>query len=150
MLAAEYLGILQVSAATPKLTSLAGTGNPTRLRLAAIDALGSIGSVAPSADATKALVAVLREGPTELHGAAATSLSYIADPSVLPLLITQAKSDRGPTRHEIVRALGATLRNRPDPAARKDARVVEVKVLLDDPAAAAPFTNLQVDVEIEP
>jgi HlyD family secretion protein len=37
-----------------------------------------------------------------------------------------------------------------DPAARKDARVVEVKVLLDDGAAAAPFTNLQVDVEIEP
>jgi HlyD family secretion protein len=37
-----------------------------------------------------------------------------------------------------------------DPAARKDARVVEVKVLLDDAAAAAPFTNLQVEVEIEP
>jgi HlyD family secretion protein len=37
-----------------------------------------------------------------------------------------------------------------DPAARKDARVVEVKVLLDDSAAAAPFTNLQVEVEIEP
>jgi HlyD family secretion protein len=37
-----------------------------------------------------------------------------------------------------------------DPAARKDARVVEVKILLDDSAAAAPFTNLQVDVEIEP
>jgi HlyD family secretion protein len=37
-----------------------------------------------------------------------------------------------------------------DPAARKDARVVEVKVRLDDPAAAAAFTNLQVDVEIEP
>jgi HlyD family secretion protein len=37
-----------------------------------------------------------------------------------------------------------------DPAARKDARIVEVKVLLDDSAAAAPFTNLQVEVEIEP
>jgi HlyD family secretion protein len=37
-----------------------------------------------------------------------------------------------------------------DPAARKDARVVEVKVLLADSAAAAPFTNLQVEVEIEP
>jgi len=37
-----------------------------------------------------------------------------------------------------------------DPAARKDARIVEVKVLLDDAAAAAPFTNLQVEVEIEP
>jgi HlyD family secretion protein len=37
-----------------------------------------------------------------------------------------------------------------DPAARKDARVVEVKVLLDDPASSAAFTNLQVEVEIEP
>ena len=122
ILAAEYLGILQVSAATPKLTALAGSGNPTRLRLAAIDALGSIGALAPSPEATKALVAVLREGPTELHASAATALAYIADPGVVPLLITQAQSDRGPTRHEIVRALGATLRNRPDPAARKALR----------------------------
>lgn len=37
-----------------------------------------------------------------------------------------------------------------DPAARKDARVVEVEIRLDDSAAAAPFTNLQVEVEIEP
>jgi HlyD family secretion protein len=37
-----------------------------------------------------------------------------------------------------------------DPAARKDARIVEVKVLLDDSAAAELFTNLQVAVEIEP
>ena len=37
-----------------------------------------------------------------------------------------------------------------DPAARKDARIVEVKVILDDAAAAADFTNLQVEVEIEP
>jgi HEAT repeat protein len=122
ILAAEYLGILQVGAATPKLTSLAGTGNPTRLRLASIDALGSIGAVAPSPDATKALVSVLREGPTELHASAATSLSYIADPAVVPMLIAQAQSDRGPTRHEIVRALGATLRNKPDAAARKALR----------------------------
>jgi len=119
VLAAEYLGILQVAGATKQLTALVGTGNPTRLRLAAIDALGSIGATAPSTDATKALVGVLREGPTELHGAAATALSYIADPNVVPLLVSQAQTDRGPTRHEIVRALGATLRNRPEPAARK-------------------------------
>jgi HEAT repeat protein len=121
VLAAEYLGILMAPAATKKLTSLAGAGNPARLRLAAIDALGLIGSVAPSPDATKALVTVLREGPTELHAAAATSLSYIGDPAVVPMLITQAQSDRGPTRHEIVRALGATLRNRPDSSARGEA-----------------------------
>jgi len=122
VLAAEYLGVLQVPAATAKLTALSGPGNPARLRLAAIDALGSIGMIAPSADATKALVAVLREGPSELHAAAATALSYIADPAVVPALIAQARADRGPTRHELVRALGATLRTRPDPVARKALR----------------------------
>ena len=35
-----------------------------------------------------------------------------------------------------------------DPAARKDARIVEVEVRLDDPAAAANLTHLQVEVEI--
>jgi HEAT repeat protein len=122
VLAAEYLGLLEAPAATKRLTSLAGPGNPTRLRLASIDALGLIGAVAPNADATKALVAVLREGPTELHAAAATALSYIADPSVVGALITQAENDRGPTRHEVVRALGATLRDRPEGSARKALR----------------------------
>jgi HlyD family secretion protein len=37
-----------------------------------------------------------------------------------------------------------------DPAARKDARVVEVEVRLDDSAPASTLTNLQVEVEIEP
>jgi len=127
VLAAEFLGILEAPAATKKLTSLAGPGNPTRLRLASIDALGLIGAVSPNADATKALVTVLREGPTELHASAATALSYIADPSVVGSLITQAETDRGPTRHEVVRALGATLRDRPDQAARK-----ALKKLTDD------------------
>jgi HlyD family secretion protein len=36
-----------------------------------------------------------------------------------------------------------------DPAARKDARIVEVEILLDDPAAAAALTHLQVDVVIQ-
>ena len=35
-----------------------------------------------------------------------------------------------------------------DPAARKDARIVEVEILLDDPAAVTNLTNLQVEVEI--
>ena len=35
-----------------------------------------------------------------------------------------------------------------DPAARKDARIIEVEILLDDPASAASFTNLQVEVVI--
>ena len=37
-----------------------------------------------------------------------------------------------------------------DPAARKDARIVEVSILLDDPEQAAGLTNLQVDVVIQP
>ncbi|CAN5180223.1 ABC exporter membrane fusion protein [soil metagenome] len=35
-----------------------------------------------------------------------------------------------------------------DPAARKDARIIEVEVRLDDPAVAASLTNLQVEVVI--
>jgi HlyD family secretion protein len=37
-----------------------------------------------------------------------------------------------------------------DPASRKDARIVEVEVLLDDPTAVAGLSNLQVDVLIRP
>jgi HlyD family secretion protein len=39
-----------------------------------------------------------------------------------------------------------------DPAAKTDARVVEVEVRLDegDAAVAAPLTHLQVEVTIEP
>ncbi|HSG90331.1 MAG TPA: HlyD family efflux transporter periplasmic adaptor subunit [Pseudomonadales bacterium] len=36
-----------------------------------------------------------------------------------------------------------------DPAARQDARIVEVEIRLDDPAPAAGLTNLQVEVVIE-
>jgi HlyD family secretion protein len=37
-----------------------------------------------------------------------------------------------------------------DPAARKDARIIEVEILLDSAEAAAAFTNLQVDVVFQP
>ena len=37
-----------------------------------------------------------------------------------------------------------------DPVAEADARVIEVKILLDDPAAVSHLTNLQVEVEITP
>jgi len=37
-----------------------------------------------------------------------------------------------------------------DPAARKDARIIEVAILLDDPAPASALTNLQVDIVIHP
>lgn len=37
-----------------------------------------------------------------------------------------------------------------DPAARKDARIVEVEVLVDDPAAVAERTYLQVEVVLQP
>jgi HEAT repeat protein len=115
VLAAEYLGLLRVTAAIPKLAALTGPGNPPRLRRAAIDALGEIGRP----EATKALVTVLREGPVELHSAAATALSYIADPTALVPLMAHVSTERGPTRHHMVRALGATLRAKADPASRK-------------------------------
>ena len=37
-----------------------------------------------------------------------------------------------------------------DPAARKDARIIEVKILLDDSDPVAGLTNLQVEVVIQP
>ncbi len=37
-----------------------------------------------------------------------------------------------------------------DPIARTDARVIEVRILLDESAAVARYTNMQVDVEILP
>jgi HlyD family secretion protein len=37
-----------------------------------------------------------------------------------------------------------------DPAAKTDARVVEVRILLDDPDRVAGLTNLEVDVAIQP
>jgi HEAT repeat protein len=124
VLAAEHLGALAVGSAAGKLTALAGTGNPMRLRHAAIDAVGEIGRAGhlpPTSGATKALIDVLREGPADLHASAATALSYIASPEVLPQLMALARADRGPTRAEVVRAIGATLRGRPDadPGARK-------------------------------
>jgi len=124
VLAAEYLGTLGVGSAAGKLTALSGAGNPMRLRHAAIDALGEIGRAGhlpPSAPAIKALTDVLREGPAELHASAATALSYIASPAVLPQLQALVRADRGPTRFEVVRAIGATLRGRTDadPGARK-------------------------------
>jgi HEAT repeat protein len=115
VLAAEYLGILRAGAATEKLIGLAGPGNPSRLRRASIDALGEIGRP----EATKVLLDVLRAGPAELHRSAATALSYLADPVAIAALGQQAQTDRGPTRYEVVRALGSSLRERPDANARK-------------------------------
>jgi HlyD family secretion protein len=37
-----------------------------------------------------------------------------------------------------------------DPAARKDARIIEVEILLDEPEKAAGLTNLQVEIVINP
>ena len=37
-----------------------------------------------------------------------------------------------------------------DPAAKTDARVVEVEIRLDDSAAVANLTNLQVEIEVIP
>jgi len=37
-----------------------------------------------------------------------------------------------------------------DPVAKTDARVIEVKILLDDSASVARYTDMQVEVEIDP
>jgi HlyD family secretion protein len=37
-----------------------------------------------------------------------------------------------------------------DPAARKDARIIEVEILLDDPKAVEHLSNLQVEIIINP
>ncbi|MFT7288276.1 MAG: HlyD family secretion protein [Halieaceae bacterium] len=50
--------------------------------------------------------------------------------------------------HEIGKVVGRIDSLALDPVARTDSRVVEVKILLDDPTQVAGLTNLQVDVEI--
>ncbi len=118
VLAAEYLGILATPSATPRLIALSGPGNPPRLRLASIDALGQISAATHAPTATTQLLAILKEGAPELHRAAAAALAYATDPAALPALIAlveQVPKD-APTRAEIVRALGATLRAHHDPA----------------------------------
>jgi HEAT repeat protein len=106
VMAVEDLGLLRAPRAVKRLIDLAGPGNPQRLRLAAIDALGEIGDTA----ASDVLVGVLREGPAELHAAAATALSYLADPNTVDALMELARDDRSASRHHVVRALGAVLR----------------------------------------
>src|SRR5262249_339173 len=46
------------------------------------------------------------------------ALSYVADPSAVPALIVDIRSDHGPMRHEVVRALGATMRTKSDATGR--------------------------------
>ena len=64
------------------------------------------------------------KGPTELHGCRGDRALVHRRSERDPALIAQAQTDRGPTRHEVVRALGASLRNKPDPAARKALRAL--------------------------
>lgn len=127
VLAIEYLGLLRASRAVARLVDLAGPGNPHRVRLAAIDAVGEIG--AP--EGAQALIDVLREGPGELHGAAATALSYIADEATVTALLDLARDDRSSSRHHVVRAIGAVLRGQ---AGAKSA--ARARRLLEDLAEA--------------
>lgn len=121
VLAVEYLGLLRAPRGVDRLIDLAGPGNPLRLRLAAIDALGEIGD-ARGADV---LVEVLREGPAELHGAAATALSYVASPETVDDLADLAKNDRSASRHHVVRALAAVLRGQQGDAVTRARRLFE-------------------------
>jgi HlyD family secretion protein len=67
-----------------------------------------------------------------------------------PATITSPALD-GPLRgkvHEIGKLVGKIDVLALDPVARTDSRIVEVKILLDEPERVAGLTNLQVDVEI--
>jgi cellulose synthase operon protein C len=110
ILAAEYLGLTHAKGAVEKLASLTQAGSPPRLRLAAIDALGEIADPRGA----PALIALLREGPGELHRAAVDALSYAGDKTSVEPLVALTRDDRGPTRHHLVRALGAVLREHED------------------------------------
>ena len=106
VMAVEYLGLLRATRGVERLVDLAGPGNPLRMRLAVIDALGEIGDERAAAQ----LVTVLREGPSELHPAAATALSYVASADTVDDLTELAGADKSASRHHVVRALGAVLR----------------------------------------
>jgi len=118
VLAAEYLGDLKIAAAAPKLAALAGPGNPPRLRMASIDALGELGPKA-GPTAGKVLIDVLREGPAELHFHASTALANLGDPTSVAALVELARTDRSATRSEVVRAIGGAMRDHGDANGRR-------------------------------
>lgn len=137
VLAAEYLGLLAAPVAVPRLVALIAPGNPTRLREAAIDALGEIAAATHQPAASAQLVGVLEGSTPELHRAAAIALAYAADAATIAPLValaTDPKRRALPARHLVVRALGAILRAHPEPAGRRALRTL---VADNDPRVAA-------------
>ena len=115
ILATEYLGLMRSKRAVPKLIQLIEAGNPKRLRLASVDALGEIADPR----ASKPLLAVLGSGSESLYHPAASALIYIGDIQIVPDLLRVAKNPKAPARHHAVRALGGILRDRPHADARE-------------------------------
>lgn len=126
ILAADYLGALSAAhgqssvaaVAAPRLANIAASDAPLRLRVVAIGALGEMVSTSTLTAATTALVDILSFGPQELQAAVSMALSRAVDPAVLARLVSHARDDRSPVRHEVVRAIGGAMRGRSDPAGR--------------------------------
>lgn len=107
-LAIEYLGLMRSVRALPALAELATTDVASRIRHAAVVALGEIGDAA----GTDPLIATLETGPKELHRAAATALIYIGNPASVAPLETIASNPKATSRNEAVRALAGVTRAR--------------------------------------
>lgn len=128
VMAAGYLAQVGARAAVPALIGLTGAPRSARLRHAALDALGAIGDPA----AGPALIAALADPDPILARAAADALAYLGDPATARALAGAARHDDA-TRPYAIRAWGAALRDRPDPAARK---TLEELATLASPASA--------------
>ncbi|MCG8419003.1 MAG: HEAT repeat domain-containing protein [Proteobacteria bacterium] len=115
VLAVEYLGLMRSKRALTRLIRLTRPGNPRRLRLASIDALGEIADP----QATDVLLDVLAGEREFLHPAAASALVYIGDQNAVSRLLAMARNLSSNSRHHAVRAIGGILRDRPRDRARQ-------------------------------
>lgn len=114
-LAATYLGELRAPGAIDALIPRVAPGEPVAVRRAAIAALGAIGD----AKAAPALIAILRDGPGELHRDAADALVGLADEASLDALGTLARGQRGVPQAHVVRVVAGIARRTGAPAATK-------------------------------
>jgi len=96
---------------------------------------------------------ILAMGDTErMRAVAEVYETDIARVKIGQVATISSRALANPVRGKVVRIGGMIFKNdilSIDPAARADARVVEVWIDLDDPAATAQLTNLTVDVRID-
>ena len=142
VLAAEYLGLMAAEVAIPSLLEIAASGSQEiRLRTAAVAALGDIGNP----KATRALLAILRDGPATLQPAAANSLIYIQDPAAVGPLLEMAEESPASSRAAVVRTLGGVLRDRRNARARRALEELAVEGALDVSLSAVAALGAMAD-----